>query len=69
MERWWNDTDKTKPNFSEKNLPQCHFVETINPTWTGPRSNPVLHGKRPRINRLSHGTDRRAVIELQTVEG
>jgi len=25
-ERWWNDTDKGKPNYSEKNLSSCHFV-------------------------------------------
>jgi hypothetical protein len=27
MERWWNDKDQTKPNYSEKNLPQCHFFD------------------------------------------
>jgi hypothetical protein len=25
-EMWWNDTDRGKPNDSEKNQPQCHFV-------------------------------------------
>jgi hypothetical protein len=27
MERWRNDTDKTKPTYSEKNLPHCHYVD------------------------------------------
>jgi hypothetical protein len=26
MEHWRNDTDKGKPKYSERNLPQCHFV-------------------------------------------
>jgi hypothetical protein len=26
MEFWWNDTDWGKPQYSEKNLSQCHFV-------------------------------------------
>jgi hypothetical protein len=25
-ERRWNDIDRGKPENSEKNLPQCHFV-------------------------------------------
>jgi len=27
MERWRNNTDKTKPTYSEKNLPHCRFVD------------------------------------------
>ena len=26
MEQWWNDTDRGKPTYSEKNLSQCHFA-------------------------------------------
>jgi hypothetical protein len=26
MEDQWNKTDRGKPKYSEKNLPQCHFV-------------------------------------------
>jgi hypothetical protein len=25
-EYWWNDSDKAKPKYSEKNLSHCHFV-------------------------------------------
>jgi hypothetical protein len=32
------------------------ILSTINPTWTGPGSNPGLRGGRPATNRLSHGT-------------
>jgi hypothetical protein len=26
MEHRWNETDRGKPKYSEKNLSQCHFV-------------------------------------------
>jgi hypothetical protein len=26
MEHWWNDNDKEKPKYLEKNLSQYHFV-------------------------------------------
>jgi hypothetical protein len=26
MEHRWNEIDRGKPKYSEKNLPQCHFV-------------------------------------------
>jgi len=26
VEKRWNDTDRGKPKYSEKNLFQCHFV-------------------------------------------
>jgi len=26
MERWWNDSDKRKHKYVEKNVSQCHFV-------------------------------------------
>jgi hypothetical protein len=26
MEHQWNETDKGKPKYSEKNMSQCHFV-------------------------------------------
>jgi hypothetical protein len=26
MEHWWNDTDRGKPKYLEKNLSQCQFV-------------------------------------------
>ena len=34
-----------------------HFLtlSTVNPTWTGPGLNPVLHGERPAIKSVTHG--------------
>jgi hypothetical protein len=55
MEYRWNETDRGKPKFSGRNLPQCHFVYH-KPIWTDPGSNPGLRGERPATNRLSHGT-------------
>jgi hypothetical protein len=26
VEYWWNDTDRGKPKYLEKNLSHCHFV-------------------------------------------
>jgi sterol desaturase/sphingolipid hydroxylase (fatty acid hydroxylase superfamily) len=26
MEHRWNEIDRGKPKYSEKNLPQCHYV-------------------------------------------
>jgi len=26
MEKWWNDSDRLKLKYSQKNLSQCHFV-------------------------------------------
>jgi hypothetical protein len=31
-------------------------LNTTNPTWTNPGSNPGLRGENPGTNRLSHGT-------------
>jgi hypothetical protein len=28
--------DMEQPNYLEKNMSQCHFVQTKNPTWTAP---------------------------------
>jgi len=55
VEHWWNDNDREKLEFLEKNLYQCHCVPT-NPMWTGLRLKPGLHGDRPATNFLSHGT-------------
>jgi hypothetical protein len=29
VERWWNDTDRRKEKYAEKNAIQCHFVHHI----------------------------------------
>ena len=26
MEYWWNDNDREKPKYSDKNLSECYFV-------------------------------------------
>ena len=52
MEHWWNDTDRQKPWYSEKNLSQCCLVHH---QLLGLNVN--LHGDRPLANYLSHGTD------------
>ena len=31
MEHWWNDTDRGKLKYKEKNLSQCHFVHQESP--------------------------------------
>jgi hypothetical protein len=39
---------------SVRNLSQHHFVHHV--TWADLVSNPIVRGKRPTTNRLSHGT-------------
>jgi hypothetical protein len=41
MEHWWNDTDRGKPKYWEKNL------SNRNPTYTSLESNPGLHSEVP----------------------
>jgi len=45
-EHWWNDTDKRKSNYSDKNPSKGH-LSTTNPTRTGLGSNPCLRDEKP----------------------
>ena len=54
MEHWWNATERQKTKtFGEKpvTVSLCPHV-----AWADVESNPILRGKRPTTNRLSHGT-------------
>jgi hypothetical protein len=54
---WWNDTDKKKPNKSEKSQSHFHIaLPTLNSTWTDPSTNPGFFHERSSTNHLSHGT-------------
>jgi hypothetical protein len=59
MEHRWNETDRGKPKYSEKNLSQWHFVHQ-NPMWTDQGSNPAT-------NRLSHGTTTCLTCHIQSI--
>jgi len=53
-ERWWNETDRVKPKYSEKprtNAP----LSTINLAWTELGSSLGLRGDSLATTRLSHG--------------
>jgi hypothetical protein len=43
-------------------------LSTINPTWTGPGSNPGLRSGKPAANRLSHGTALRLMLVTRGVQ-
>jgi len=40
MEHGWNDNDREKPKYADKNVCQNHFVHHI--AWAGAGSNPGL---------------------------
>jgi len=40
MEHWWNNTDRGKRKYWEKNLSQCHFVHHA-PHMDCPGTKPV----------------------------
>jgi hypothetical protein len=55
-EHWWNETDRTKPKYSEKNLSQCH-LSTTNSIWPVLGSSLGPWGLNQPLNRVSNGTD------------
>ena len=54
MEQWWNDTDRGKLKYWEKNLSQCPFG-TTNPIWTTLGLIADLRGDRQATDRLAMG--------------
>jgi hypothetical protein len=43
MGSWWNDADEGKPTFSEKNMPQFHFVyHKFHVDWLGIEPGPPV---------------------------
>jgi hypothetical protein len=44
MEQWWKDTERVKPEFWAKYLPQCYFVHyTSHMDWPGTEPQPPLY--------------------------
>lgn len=35
MEYWWDDTDRGKQTYWEKNLPQCYYFHNYHIIWSG----------------------------------
>jgi len=54
MEHQWNDIDRAKLQYSEKNCLNATLV-TTNLTWPGLVLNPGLCSESPVTNRLTHG--------------
>jgi hypothetical protein len=53
-EHWWNDTDKGKLKYSDKNPSQCHAVHhKSHMAWLGIQPGPPR--KRQAPNNLHHG--------------
>jgi hypothetical protein len=59
---WWNDTDRVKLKYCERNLLQCQFVYDKSKTdWPGIEPGP----QRWEANRSSHGTAPKTELTLQ----
>jgi len=54
MENWWNNIERGRQKYWEKNLSYC--LSTKNPTWTDLETNRGLDSDKTPTNRLSHGT-------------
>jgi len=52
MQHWWNDTDRRKQKYWERNLSQWRFVH--HKSHTDLVLNPGFRSVRPETNRLSH---------------
>jgi hypothetical protein len=50
----WNDTDRLRMEYIEKNMSKFYFIIT-NPIFTALGSNPGLCDERPVTNHLNHG--------------
>jgi hypothetical protein len=63
MGHWWNNTDARIPNYSDKNLSQCHSVhDKSHMTNLGLD----LHHDRLMINHLNHGMASEIETSLNT---
>jgi hypothetical protein len=52
-EHLWNDTDRGKPKYAEKNVSHTSAtLSTTNPTQTALGSKPGVGGEMPAINRV-----------------
>ena len=56
MRLWWNDSDKGKAKYFEKNALWRHFDQLK--ILSGPGSNSAFRGQGQVTNRLNHGTAR-----------
>jgi hypothetical protein len=54
MEHWWNDIDRGKPKYLEKNLPTATLSTTYS-TWTDLGVNPGFCGRGWAYNHLIRG--------------
>ena len=59
----WNDTDRGKPRYCERNCPIATFC-TSRPAWNKLSENPRFRCNKPANNRLSYGT-----IRSENVQG
>ena len=51
MEHWWNDSDRGKLKYWERNLSQWYITHHISHAFTDPKSSPGLRGGRPASKR------------------
>jgi hypothetical protein len=55
VRRWWNDTDRQTPQYSDRSLSQCHVVPH-KPHRDCPVLKPFIRGDRPATDSVNHGS-------------
>jgi len=66
MEHWWNDTDRGKQKYWEKNI--CQSATFLPQAHINSVSNPGLRGYKSVTKRLSHGTFRKHKFHIDIIK-
>jgi hypothetical protein len=59
LEQWWNDTAKGIKKYSEKTLPNCHFIhQRFHKKWILSNGHYIHHRSDMEWSGMEHGSPR-----------